>query len=326
MHAHVRSTAEKSATDQAGESNTEQPTATTGGAVSCPNCNCDIHPVPGSEAVCPRCDFVLTDRPLSTEIDFDSIGSQYNRTGSRQTSLYADKGLGAGITENATTDGNGGVLSSEQRRITESKGWTKHRSTTEVRLDYALGEIRRMGAEFNISSAELEHAGQLYQQAHREGLITGRSVEGFSTACLLIAIRQSSRPVPVSIRELEPVARASTTQIKTARGAMELELGVKIPPIDPSAFVPKAFSVLSTPWRVEQRVRDLLDGFNSSDEQDFCGISPRTAAAAAVHAAYDMEECDDRPTLSELSEIFDVNETTISSQKSELLDCYGGGN
>jgi transcription initiation factor TFIIB len=185
-------------------------------------------------------------------------------------------------------------------------------------LDYALGEIRRMGAEFDLPEPELEEAARLYRTARTAGSITGRSVEGFVTACLLAAIRRSSRPIPVSERELRTVTRADRDQIRTARGALTVELDIEIPPIEAAAFLPRAASELSMPKPVERSAKTLLDAYTNGDGAHH-GTSPRTLAAAAAHAAYDGQECNERPTLQALSDVFNVARSTISSQKNSVL-------
>jgi transcription initiation factor TFIIB len=174
-----------------------------------------------------------------------------------------------------------------------------------------------MGAEFDLPEPELEEAARLYRNARTAGSITGRSVEGFVTACLLAAIRRSPSQIPVSERELRTVTRADCDQIRTARGALTLELDVEIPPLEAVAFLPRAVSELSTSNPVERCARNLLDSYTGG-EGAHRGTSPRTLAAAAVHAAYDRQECEERPKLEALSDVFDVARSTISSQKNSL--------
>jgi len=286
----------------------------------CPDCGSSIQSVDVLEAVCPDCHVVLTDQPISTAPRplYESDDLSKARTGSRLTFLYADRGLGTGIEENARTDGKGGNLSRSQQRVAREKPWTKHRTSKEVRLDYALGEIRRMREALGIPEAESERAAQLYRKTHAEGLITGRSVDGFATVCLLVAIRQSSLSLPVSQKELSKVSRARQEQIRTARGVLEFHLEVEIPPMEPQEFLPKAASNLSTPCRVRECARTLLKARSADENRECRGVSPRTLAAAALHAAYDISGCEDRPKLTELAEKFSVSASTVSDRKSLL--------
>jgi len=321
MYSQSRLTAGESSENESNLSRTEQPPSpeVETGAV-CPECNQYVETVDTPEAVCPECDLVVTASPISTDPQpqYDD-GTSRARTGGRVTNLYADRGVGVGISNNAITDGNGRPLNQTQRRVVREKPWTKHRTSEETRLDYALGEIRRMGAAFDLPDAELERAAYFYRRAHTEGLINGRSVDGFATACLLVAIRQSSISFPISTAELTRTSRATDEQIRTARGVLELQMNVEVPPMKPHEFLPKIASELGIPQHVRRCAEVLLTGWEADQDENFRSISPRTLVAAAIHAAYDVTECNGRPTLSELSAASGVSHSTISQRKSCLL-------
>jgi transcription initiation factor TFIIB len=95
-------------------------------------------------------------------------------------------------------------------------------------------------------------------------------------------------------------------------------MDVEIPPMDPHDFLPRATSLLAAPQQVERCAEQLLDA-QTEDESESRSFSPRTLAAAALHAAYDLINCADRPPLSELSEVLDVSVSTISERKEVLL-------
>jgi transcription initiation factor TFIIIB Brf1 subunit/transcription initiation factor TFIIB len=99
---------------------------------------------------------------------------------------------------------------------------------------------------------------------------------------------------------------------------LELHLDVEIPPMRPQDFLPQATSTLSAPYRVEVCARKLLDA-RRSDGTATEGVSPRTLAAAALHAAFCVVDVSRGPTLEELSEVFDVSKSTISSRKGDLV-------
>jgi transcription initiation factor TFIIIB Brf1 subunit/transcription initiation factor TFIIB len=80
-------------------------------------------------------------------------------------------------------------------------------------------------------------------------------------------------------------------------------------------------SRLSAPGYVERCARRLLDA-RKEDEDDCRSISPRTLAAAAVHTAFDVTECDDRPPLAAVSDVLDVSVSTISERKNDLVNYH----
>lgn len=273
---------------------------------TCPDCGQTVPVVDTADSTCPDCQIVVTENPVSTAPRPRYADDETKpRTGSRLTWLYADRGLGAGVTTSCT-----GASRS-------NADWMHPLRAQEYRLDYALGEIRRMGAELNIPGSELEWSARIYRRAHSEGFVQGRCVEGFAAACLLVAIRRSSLRLPVSQREIEDVMRATREQFRTARGVLEVKLEVKVPPMDPRAFLRRAASAVSAPHDAEACAETLIESFTADDTAP--SISPRTLTGAALHAAFDIVECPERPTLAKLSQVLDVAASTISERKSDLL-------
>jgi transcription initiation factor TFIIIB Brf1 subunit/transcription initiation factor TFIIB len=75
---------------------------------------------------------------------------------------------------------------------------------------------------------------------------------------------------------------------------------------------------LSASQEIELCARRLLVA-RQSDESATESISPRTLAAAALHTAFSLVNSNHRPTLSEIAEVIDVSESTISKRKGDLL-------
>ena len=311
MHSQRRPTADvkiSSRPSQRLTSETQQPPSpSVDDGRTCPDCGSEVPIVDTSESTCPDCQIVVTETPVSTapRPRYDDDDGSRVRTGSRLTWLYADRGLGAGVGPACTG------------ASPPDRDWTHPLKSQEYRLDYALGEIRRMGAELNVPSSELEGAARLYCKAHEEGVVRGRCVEGFAAACLLVAVRQSSLRLPVSQHEIGEVMRATRDQFRTARGVLEVELRQKVPPMDPRDFLPQVASAVSAPHRVQACAETLIESYLADESAP--DISPRTLTGAAIHAAFDLTECDRRPTLTELSQVMNVATSTISARKSDLL-------
>jgi transcription initiation factor TFIIIB Brf1 subunit/transcription initiation factor TFIIB len=98
---------------------------------------------------------------------------------------------------------------------------------------------------------------------------------------------------------------------------------IEIPPLKPRDLIPKVTSEFDIDMTVERCARTLLRAFQTDDETNYRGFSPRTLTGAALHAAYDIVDCDNRPTLSQLSDVLCVSESTISQRKSYLLQYKG---
>ncbi|WP_435319012.1 zinc finger domain-containing protein [Haloarchaeobius sp. TZWSO28] len=294
----------------------------------CPRCGNTVPTVNVSEAVCPDCDTVITERPLSTapKPRYGEDDTARARAGGRTTYLWADRGVGVGAPV-ATTTSNGTYSSHAGECPLRKAPWTHRRRSSEIDLDYALGEIRRMGGALDVPQAEREDAARLYRKARAADLIVGRSADGFATACLLASIRRSSQPIPVSESELQFVSRASQQQIRTARGSLEFELSLGIPPMNPRHFVPRFVSQVGASPNIEQEATSLIRAWEQSERGAASGVSPRTLAGAAIHAAYETAENYDgtnRPTLAKLSEVVNVAGSTLSTRKGDLIAVLNG--
>ncbi len=295
----------------------ERPTA----AAQCCDCGRHLRSDNVSEVVCPDCYIVVDDSPPSTrgkpQYTAEDTRNR-SRTGGTVTNLRSDDGIGVGVQWNAHRDRNNSVLSSEQRRLFRETHWKKYRASKDYTLDYGYGEIRRMSSVLEIPRPEREQAARLFRQCLEEELTAGRCLDGFATACLLISVRNSDKCNSVLLSEFEKVSRSTKKQLNNARGAIELFLeDVFIPPMKPEYLVARVASELNASPRVEQVVRGLLSAYNDADHShSFC---PRTVVGAAFHAAYDLVEDDDRPSLSTVATTVDVHGSTVSDRKKVLI-------
>jgi len=290
----------------------------------CSDCGHYVARANVSEAVCPECDIVVEDAPITTRgvplYDTKDIQTR-SRTGGQVTNLRSDGGIGAGVKWNAHKDGNNGMLSSEQRRLFREKFWKKFRSNKDYTLDYGFGEIRRMGSALDVPTPEREQAAVVFRRCIEAGFAEGRCLDGFATACLLSAVRNSSKRTGILLSELKAVSRATSEQLRNARGKIELHLdGVSIPPLQPEDLVPRVSSELNAPARVIHHVKEFIAAYQTTDHgHSFC---PRTVVGAAFHAAYDVAEIDQRPSLAAIAEPLDVHVSTVSERKQDVLNCY----
>lgn len=289
----------------------------------CPECGATVTATheTTTERVCKRCDLVLDDAPFSYQRKrvFDNTDWQSKRqTGSRKTPLRVDRGLGTGVGQ-GNRDANGNTLSTSQRNRIRKGHWGK--AVDAGNLRYALGELQRVASAVGIPEPEQEAAARLYRRASREDLVQGRTIEGFVCACLLVAARDSKTTLPVTSEMLLGVSRVDDKKkITNARTALVREFeDVKIVPASPKDYVVKIANDVGASNEVLRHVRDLLDTYRQR-EGKYNGANPRVTAAVALHAAFDLLEVDDRPTLDQLGHAADVNATTISKRKSAFVE------
>lgn len=278
----------------------------------CPGCGTPIECVDVTEAVCRDCDIVVSGSPISRQrrpIYGGTDWRERRQTGGVVSARRADRGIGTG-TPDGVVDGPGAEIATG-------------RSSRERRLGSGLGEIDRLGAILSIPDVEMESAAVLFREAFDAGLLAGRSLDGFAAACLLAAIRSSPGRIPVSIREVETASLCSPADIGNARGALEVELGVRIPQMDPRDFLPRAASELELEGDVRETADVLLTSYVQDPDAQCRGFSPRTITGAAIHAACDHVAPASRPTLAEIGDAVGASSCRLSERKSYLLELDG---
>lgn len=266
----------------------------------CPDCHARVYISEDEETVCPDCGIVINDEPLSRKPARTFGNSDWRskrRTGGRVTSQYADGGIGSSVPQELVT-----------------RSWQTERTSSDTRLDYALGEIRRLAGYFEVGRFEREAATKLYRQAMDNDCIVGRNIDAFAPACLLIAIRQSDAQIPVSKSELAPISKASKNEIHHARRALEQELDISVPVISAVDFLARVRSAFDLSYHIEERVKQLLRAATVNGDLEHHSYSPRAVIGAAVHHSCDIEDVDG-PTLQELADELDVGKCTISKRK-----------
>lgn len=294
----------------------------------CSECGHHVARANVSEVVCPECDIVVDDTPVSTRgvpVYTSEDMQTRSRSGGRVTNLRSDSGIGVGIQWNANKDANNSSLSSEKKRLFREAFWKKNRTNKDYTLDYGFGEIQRMGSALSVPKPEREQAGILFRRCIDAGLSVGRCLDAFATASLLSAIRNSSIRTGILLSELEKVSRATSSQLRNARGEIELKIdGVSFPPLQPRDLVHRVSSELKSPANVVDFADELIRAYENTDHgRSFC---PRTVVGAAFHAAYDLAKVDQRPTLAAISTPLDVHGSTVSERKRDLIDCYERSN
>ena len=100
---------------------------------------------------------------------------------------------------------------------------------------------------------------------------------------------------------------------------LEIRIGLKIPLLKPRDPIPKVTCELGIATIVERCARILLKAYRTDEDASYHEFSPRKLAEAALYAVYDIIECDDYPTLSEVSDVLHISGSVISQRKSHLL-------
>jgi transcription initiation factor TFIIB len=182
---------------------------------------------------------------------------------------------------------------------------TQISSKAERNRVYAFTEIGHVVYALDLPESVQERACVLFESAQEEGLLQGRSLEGFAAAAVYATSRTAS--VSRTIEEVIAVARAERNELDVAYDAMNRELGLPTGPIDPAEYLARFASMLDLPAPVEQEARELAH--RAREEGIDTGRNPGGVAAACLYTAATRAGHD--LTQQEAAEAADVTPVTL---------------
>jgi len=274
-------------------------------SIECPECEtqCDTSTAKDGEVVCEECYTVLGQvihrnrAPIYSPEDTQKL-----RTGGKVDLTRVNNGIGTGQSP-------AGIWKFD---------YNPHNSPDESRLQMELSDVEHFGNILNLESYEITTAKKLYRQARSAGLIKGRSCDGFVTVCLLIAIRKSTRPVPLAVDDVLEQTPATREQYWSARSVIQRELHVGIKPLRPGDLLAKVNRKINIPYRVETHAKALLERWEA--EGINFTANPETRAGVALILAYEGENVENAPSQRGISDYLGVGESTLSKNKQRLKD------
>ncbi len=292
---------------------------------NCPSCAGQIeHDEKRGERACTKCGIIIE----STEIDIGPEWRSFSFKESQQKSRVGpptdrslhDRGLSTTISW-ADKDANGNVLPAQKRRqMNRLRTWHIRSQTPDSKHQYrkqALGEIDRMGSALGLPTDVRKTAGDIFRQAHQNGIVAGRSIEAVAAAGLHIAAAIAS--LNRTLDEITHVARVNRTPIARAKRAINTEFNLAIEPSHPSTFLERFGSELDLNAKSIQKARTVLE--SAPEEYLGSGASPVTIAAAALYLG-DRLTGGPAVTQKEVGDCCDIYDRVIQDHYPQLEEFY----
>ena len=288
---------------------------------SCPECNGQLD-LTGHEVACDECGLVLEADKIDHGPDWRDFN---NQSGKRAATVDRhrrhDKGLGSQINYSSGTEGR--MSSAQRRQFARLRTWHKRarvESKAERNQIRGFTEIRRIATSSGLPKHVESQACQLFKTAQKEGLLRGRTIEGFSGASLYAAARINE--VPRGINTVVELSKVSKDKVQNAYSTLNRELNLPVPPAVPRDYLGQFISEseLGTPER--QRATTLLEAVA---ERDICqGRNPRGVAAGAIYHAACVENggtmyCTE-VTQEDIATIADVSTHTVRTARDAIVD------
>ena len=249
-------------------------------ATICPECTGSLER-DSQETVCIDCGLVVDTDRLDRGPEWRSFADDdrnRERVGAPLTRSRHDRGL-------STEIGYSSRLTGRKRRqfarLRRQHSRANVASKAERNQIYAFTEIRRLVSSLSLTYSVRDQACALFDSAQTEGLLRGRSLEGFAAAAVYAVCRTNG--VARTVDETVAIARADENELRAAYAAMNRELGLPTGPIDAREYIPRFATELDVPRAVERRATALAAGAAESGSTG--GRKPSGVAAACLYAA-----------------------------------------
>lgn len=280
---------------------------------SCPECEGRLASE-GTETVCADCGLVVAEDAIDRGPEWRSFGDEETnskRCGAPLTRSRHDRGLSTEIGRSTRLSGR------KRRRVTRMRR-QHNRARIPTKTDrnqvYSFTEIRRLVGRLELPEHVRETACTLFAAAQDEGLLQGRSLEGFAAAAVYATCRTAG--VSRSRAEIVESARVNEDELAVAYDALNREVGLPTGPVAPREYLARFASKLDLPTDVERRAREFADAAEA--EGIVVGRNPCGVAAACLYAAAEKLGAD--LTQAEAAEVADVTPVTLRTTYFDLTD------
>jgi transcription initiation factor TFIIB len=244
-------------------------------------------------------------------------GTDRRRTGAPLTRSRHDRGLSTKIGYGKGSVYSNRITGRKRRQIARlRREHNRARVATKADQNRVCGftEIKRVITHLSLPDSLREQACTLFESAQSEGLLQGRSIEGFAAASIYATCR--TRSLTRTVDEIVTVARADTNELKVAYAALNRELGLPTGPIDPTEYLPRYASKLDLETAVEQRAHEYVASLREA--KLIGGHNPSGVVAACLHRA--AGECEEWSmiTQADAADVADVTPSTIRSTVTKI--------
>ena len=263
-----------------------------------------------SEKTCRTCGLVLEENIIDSTVrgtSRDKEGNSYSQNGAPVNISLHDGGTASGFKVR-------GNLKNKDvwYRLWRLNNQTRVRGTRERNLSRAFTELSLLVSNLSLSKSVRNESASIYRKALDKDLIRGRSISKLMVATVYIACK--SCRVPRTLDEMAEVTDVDKKTIGTNYRFLVRELGLKLPIVSPSDYIPRFASKLNLSSEVEVKSIELV---NEAQELGLTsGKDPASFAAAGLYASSMI--LGERRTQTEIARALGVTEVTIRNRFKEL--------
>src|SRR5829696_229147 len=216
----------------------------------CNQGNTTITDPDSGEIVCSNCGAVISDKIEDTihpeRRTYASSDVDNTRTGTPSSLARHDMGLST-IIGKENTDASGqkidAVMLSKMERLRTWDIRTCMHTSEDRNFKKAFGQLERLKEKLNLSDAVVEKAAYMYRKVQGKGLIRGRTIDSMLAAAVYSACREME--TPRTIKDIATKSNVKRKDVARSYRLLVLELGVRIPIVNPMKCVARVANKLS---------------------------------------------------------------------------------
>jgi transcription initiation factor TFIIB len=271
------------------------------------------------EIICSGCGLVISDKiedtihPERRMFTFEETDKNA-RTGAPSSLARHDMGLST-VIGRENKDASGLKIDTAMRsQIERLRTWdlrTRMRSGDRNFMK-AFGQLERLKEKLGLSDTIVEKAAYTYRKVQKSGLIRGRTIDSMLAAAVYSTCREME--TPRTIKDIAAKSNVKRKDVARSYRLLVLELGVRIPVVNPMKCVARVANKLSISEKTKHQAFNIMDEVINKNIN--AGKEPMGLAATVLYAS--SIKSDEKIPQKSIAAASGVTEVTIRNRFKEL--------
>ncbi len=270
------------------------------------------------EIICSNCGVVISDKiedtihPERRMFTFEETDKNA-RTGAPSSLARHDMGLSTVIgRENKDASGQkiGTAMHSQIERTWDLR--TRVYTTEDRNFTKAFVQLGRLKEKLGLSDTIVEKAAYTYRKVQKSGLIRGRTIDSMLAAAVYSTCREME--TPRTIKDIAAKSNVKRKDVARSYRLLVLELGVRIPVVNPMKCVARVANKLSISEKTKHQAFNIMD--EVINKKINAGKEPMGLAATVLYVS--SIKTDEKIPQKDIAAASGVTEVTIRNRFKEL--------
>jgi transcription initiation factor TFIIB len=198
----------------------------------------------------------------------------------------------------------------ERLRIWDAR--TRMYNPRDRNLVKAFGQLNRLKEKLGLSDTIVEKAAYIYRKVQERGLIKGRTIDSMLAAAVYSACREME--TPRTIKDIAAKSNVNRKDIARSYRLLILELGIRIPVVNPMKCIARVANRLSISEKTKQQALNIME--EVVNKKITAGKEPMGLAATVLYAS--SINTDEKIPQKDIAAASGVTEVTIRNRFKDL--------